>query len=119
MRAISARLSDPTGRETSTGRVVNEQPAVRVGYCRSSETLVRGRDMIRGFAVSQRPARRTVARLALWAGVALALVGCQIGCDGERARKTTGPKTIAHPSDAEQGATTRLPAPAGVLDIPA
>ena len=62
-------------------------------------------------------------KLALWAGLALALVGCQIGCDGERAKGTQQPRPPDPivPGDAGVAAIVEPPIalPTGYLDAPA
>src|SRR5262245_10609521 len=59
--------------------------------------------------------------VAVPVAVVLALVGCQVGCDGERAQKTKAPRAAVTTSDAttHETATTQLPASIGNLDAPA
>jgi hypothetical protein len=71
-------------------------------------------------------ARRRAGGLALpLAGglVVLALVGCQVGCDGERAQKVVQhpiePVAVGDAGIAEDGLVEQVPVPIGSLDAPA
>jgi lysophospholipase L1-like esterase len=52
---------------------------------------------------------------ALWLGLAVALVGCGAGCDGERAQKTTAPRPSV---DATHAGVSDTPSSLGSLDAP-
>ena len=63
-----------------------------------------------------RPVRRAAQGLALWIGIPLALVGCQSGCDGERAAKAMQPRPIGEPAPGDAMASAGADATAGEGD---